>query len=86
MIGLIGKKIGMTQIFAADNSLVGVTAIQAGPCPILAVKEKNIQLGFDAANEKSLKKAQLGLYKKLNVTPRKVMRDVSREPEAEYKV
>lgn len=76
----------MTQIFAADNSLVGVTAIQAGPCPILAVKEKNIQLGFDAANEKSLKKAQLGLYKKLNVTPRKVMRDVSREPEAEYKV
>jgi large subunit ribosomal protein L3 len=86
MIGLIGKKIGMTQMFAADNSLVGVTAIQAGPCPILAVKEKNIQLGFDTVKEKSLKKAQLGFYKKLNISPRKIIRDVSREPEVEYKI
>ena len=86
MIGLIGKKIGMTQVFAADNSQVGVTAIEAGPCPILMVMDKNIQLGFDAVKEKSLKKAQLGLYKKLNITPRKVIRDLSKEANVEYKV
>ena len=86
MIGLIGKKIGMTQIFAADNSQVGVTAIEAGPCPILMVMDKNVQLGFDLVKEKSLKKAQLGLYKKLNITPRKVIRDLSKEANVEYKV
>jgi large subunit ribosomal protein L3 len=86
MIGLIGKKIGMTQIFAADNSQVGVTAILAGPCPILMVMDKNIQLGFDLIKEKSLKKPQLGLYKKLNILPRKVIRDLSREANVEYKV
>jgi large subunit ribosomal protein L3 len=86
MIGLIGKKIGMTQVFAADNRQLGVTAIVAGPCPILMVMDKNIQLGFDAVKEKSLKKAQLGLYKKLNITPRKVIKDLSKEPDVEYKV
>ena len=86
MIGLIGKKIGMTQVFAADNRQLGVTAIVAGPCPILMVMDKNIQLGFDVVKEKSLKKAQLGLYKKLNITPRKVIKDLSREADVEYKV
>ena len=86
MIGLIGKKIGMTQVFAADNSLVGVTAIQAGPCPVLMVMDKNVQLGFDLVKEKSLNKAQLGLYKKLNITPRKVIKDLSKEANVEYKV
>lgn len=86
MIGLIGKKIGMTQVFASDNSLVGVTAIQAGPCPILMVMDKNIQMGFDSAKEKSLNKPQLGLYKKLNISPRKVIKDISKEANVEYKV
>ena len=86
MIGLIGKKIGMTQVFAADNSQVGVTAIEAGPCPILMVMDKNIQLGFDLVKEKSLKKAQAGLYKKLNITPRKVIKDLSKEANVVYKI
>ncbi|MDP3042266.1 MAG: 50S ribosomal protein L3 [Candidatus Omnitrophota bacterium] len=86
MIGLIGKKIGMTQVFAADNSQIGVTAIEAGPCPVLMVMDKNVQLGFDAVKEKSLKKAQLGLYKKLNITPRRVIKDLSKEVGVEYKV
>lgn len=86
MIGLIGKKIGMTQVFTADNSQVGVTAIVAGPCPILMVMDKNIQLGFDIVKEKSIKKAQLGLYKKLNIIPRKVIKDLTKEADVEYKV
>jgi len=86
MIGLIGKKIGMTQIFTAANSQIGVTAIQAGPCPVLMVMEKNVQLGFDAVAEKKLKKAQLGLFKKLNISPCKVIKDLSKEAGVEYKV
>ncbi len=86
MIGLIGKKIGMTQIFSADNKQVPVTAIQAGPCPILMVMDKNVQLGFDAAKEKSVKKPQLGLFKKLNITPCRVIRDLSKEADVEYKI
>ncbi len=86
MIGLIGKKIGMTQVFAQDNCQVGVTAIQAGPCPILMVMDKNIQLGFDLAKEKSVKKPQLGFFKKLNIAPRNVIRDVLKEANVEYKV
>jgi len=86
MIGLIGKKIGMTQVFTADNSQVGVTAIQAGPCPVLMIKDKNIQLGFDAVSEKSLKKPQSAFFKKLNISPRKVIKDLSKEANVEYKV
>jgi len=86
MIGLIGKKIGMTQVFTADNSQVGVTAIQAGPCPVLMVMDKNIQLGFDAVPEKSLKKPQAGFFKKLNISPRKVIKDLTKEANVEYKV
>ena len=86
MIGLIGKKIGMTQVFTADNSQVGVTAILAGPCPVLMVKDKNVQLGFETASEKNLKKPQLGFFKKLNISPRKVIKDLSKEANVEYKV
>ncbi len=86
MIGILGKKIGMTQIFADDGALVSVTAIEAGPCPVLAVKEKNIQLGFDLAKEKSLKKPQAGYFKKLNIAGRKFVRELPKEPAKEYKV
>jgi len=86
MTGLLGKKIGMTQIFTEDGRLISVTAIEAGPCPVLAVNEKSIQLGFDNVKEKHVKKPQLGYFKKLNVTPRKIIREVVKDPAKEYKV
>ncbi len=86
MIGILGKKIGMTQIFADDGDLVNVTAIEAGPCPVLAIKEKNIQLGFDLAKEKNLKKPISGYFKKLNIAGRKFIREIPKEASREYKV
>jgi large subunit ribosomal protein L3 len=86
MIGILGKKIGMTQIFAEDGALVSVTAVEAGPCPVLAVNEKNIQLGFDLAREKSLKKPAAGYFKKLNIAARKFIREVTKEAGKDYKV
>lgn len=86
MTGLLGKKIGMTQIFAEDGKLVSVTAIEAGPCPVLAVKEKHIQIGFDKAPEKRLNKPLLGFFKKINIAPQKLIGEVSKEANKEYKI
>ncbi|MFA5156366.1 MAG: 50S ribosomal protein L3 [Candidatus Omnitrophota bacterium] len=86
MTGILGKKIGMTQVYTGDGTLVDVTAIEAGPCPVLAIKEKSLQLGFDKANEKRLKKPISGYFKKLNVPAAKIIREVVKDPQAEYKV
>lgn len=86
MTGLLGKKIGMTQVFAENGNLVGVTAIEAGPCCVLSVNEKSIQLGFDNIKESRVKKPELGYFKKLNVAPRRIIREVSKDPQTEYKV
>ncbi len=86
MTGILGKKIGMTQIFSEDAKLVPVTVIEAGPCPVLAVKDKHIQLGFDSVREKHLKKPLAKYFAKLNIAPKKIIREVSKEAQKEYKV
>ncbi len=66
MLGLIGKKIGMTQLFADDGSVVPVTSIEAGPCPIVQVKTEErdgyraVQLGFGRKKPRRSRKPQLG--------------------------
>lgn len=87
MIGLLGKKLGMTQIFTEDGKRVSVTAIEAGPCPVLAVKAKTVQLGFDAVKKEGrLRKPLLGYFKKVNVSPVKLIREFLKESGKEYKV
>lgn len=86
MNGILGKKIGMTQIFTPEGAKVSVTAIEAGPCPVLAIKAKSVQLGFDAAKEKSLAKPVAGLFKKHNIAPKKFIREVPRDNAKEYKL
>jgi len=84
--GLLGKKIGMTQIFTEDGAMVQVTVIEAGPCSVLAVKDKTIQLGFDQLPEKKVKKPISGYFKKLNILPRKLIKEMAKDPAKEYKV
>jgi large subunit ribosomal protein L3 len=66
MLGLIGKKIGMTQLFADDGTAVPVTAIEAGPCPIIQVKTEErdgyraVQLGFGRKKPKRARRPALG--------------------------
>ena len=83
---ILGKKLGMTQIFNQEGRQVDVTVIEAGPCPILAVKTRSIQIGFDLTKEGRLKKPLAGYFKKLNISPRKFVREVLRETGKEYKV
>lgn len=79
MIGILGKKVGMTQVYDDKGELLSVTVIEAGPCPVLSINSKNVQLGFDLAREKSVKKPVLGQYKKAKTAPRKFMREITKD-------
>lgn len=79
---IIGRKVGMTQIFAEDGKVIPVTVVEAGPCPVVQVKTVEsdgynaLKLGFLEAKEKSLTKPDLGQFKKAGVKPCKVLKEV----------
>ncbi len=79
--GLIGRKVGMTQIFDDDGIALPVTLIEAGPCYVTQVKtvEKDgysaVQLGFEEAKPKRLTGGQLGHLKRNDLPPLKVLRE-----------
>ena len=75
-VGLLGKKIGMTQIFSEEGVYVPVTVIEAGPCIVLDISEKKVRLGFGEKKEKRTKKPQLGFYKKINQKPNVFVREI----------
>jgi large subunit ribosomal protein L3 len=81
--GLIGRKVGMTQVFGEDGNHLPVTVIQAGPCIVLAVRTRQshgydaIQLGFEA--KKKVAKPVAGQFKKLGVDPMRVIREIRLE-------
>lgn len=87
---ILGKKIGMTQIFSNNGRLVPVTVIEAGPCYILQVKSKDkegysaIQLGFEDKKETSVNKPRLGHFKKAKVSPKRFIEEL--RTEGEYKI
>lgn len=58
--GLIGRKLGMTRLFAEDGTATPVTVIEAGPCQVVQVKTGTVQLGFGAQKGKNASKAELG--------------------------
>lgn len=76
----------MTQLYDESGRLTPVTVIEAGPCPIVSLKEKNIQIGFDSVKEKSLRKPVLGLYKKAGISPRRILREVPKSAGQLYQV
>ncbi len=82
MKSLIGKKLGMTQIFDAEGRCVPVTVIEAGPCSVLQRKTvktdgyEAIQIGFDAQKEQRVSKPLAGHYKKAGVDTMRELREV----------
>ena len=78
--GLIGRKVGMTQVFADDGSHVPVTVIQAGPCTVVGIRSRDrdgydaLQLGFEP-RRKGVNKPTAGHFKKANVAPMRVLRE-----------
>ncbi|MEK6588411.1 MAG: 50S ribosomal protein L3 [Chloroflexota bacterium] len=81
MKGLLGKKLGMTQIFDATGAAIPVTLLEAGPCYVTQVRRKEkegynaVQLGFGAAKPKRLTGGQLGHLKRGNFPPLRYLRD-----------
>ena len=78
---LIGKKVGMTQIFDNKGKVIPVTVIEAGPCVVAQVKSVEtdgynaIQLGFEDVKESKLNKPEKGHFAKANVAPKKHLRE-----------
>ena len=78
---LIGRKIGMTQIFDAEGKVIPVTAIEVGPCTVVQIKTKEqdgyeaVQLGFADVKESKLNKPELGRFAKAKLAPKKYLRE-----------
>ena len=88
---ILGRKVGMTQIFDEKGAAIPVTVVEAGPCTVVQVKTKDadgyeaIQLGFGEIKEKKLIKPIKGHFTKANVTPKKHLREFRLE-EISYNV
>jgi large subunit ribosomal protein L3 len=86
--GLLGKKVGMTQIFDPDGNIVSVTIVEAGPCTVLELKDSpaKVKLGFETIKESRANKAQQGYFKKLGVAPVRVIKEFKSTDNKDYKV
>src|SRR5687767_13368022 len=79
MAAIIGKKLGMTQLFQEDGTVVPVTVIEAGPCPVTAVRSADrdgytaVQLAYGEVAERKLTKAQLGHLKVADAKPMRTL-------------
>ncbi len=90
--GIIGKKIGMTQIFLESGEVIPVTLIAAGPCPVVQKKTVDtdgydaIQLGFEDITEKKATKPIKGHFKKANISLKRHLKEFRLEDAANYNV
>lgn len=82
MIGILGKKLGMTQIFTGDGKMIPVTVVEAGPCCVVQVKtlEKDgyeaVKIGFqEIKKEKKVNKPMAGVFKKSGVKPCRILKE-----------
>ena len=81
MTAILAKKLGMTQRFSDDGHVERVTVLEAGPCPVLAIRTEDadgyeaVQLGFDAVREKALSKGELGHLRKADASPLRTVKE-----------
>lgn len=90
--GILGKKLGMTQIFEADGRMIPVTVVEAGPCIVIQNKTEEtdgynaVQLGFGDLKEKHTNQPMKGHFDKAGVTPVKFVRELRLSAPSEYTV
>lgn len=84
-VGLLGRKVGMTQIFQEDGTAVPITVLECGPCTVLQVRSDEVdgyhavQLGFDDKKRKSATQAERGHAKKADAEPQRYVREIRQE-------
>ena len=92
MKAILGKKVGMTQIFTEEGNVVPVTVVEAGPCVVVAKKTiesdgyNAIQVGFGAVKENRVNKPEAGHFKKAGVEMRKVLREFRTDDVESYEI
>ncbi|MGM9635215.1 MAG: 50S ribosomal protein L3 [Candidatus Avispirillum sp.] len=90
--GIIGRKLGMTQIFADNGAAIPVTVIEAGPCPVVQKKTAEndgydaVQLGFDDIREKLVTKPAAGHFKKAGVSAKRHLKEFRLDGAADMNV
>lgn len=79
MSGLLGRKIGMTQVFTESGTVVPVTVVEAGPCTILEVMADSgtLKVGFGEVGGRGLKKPREGYFRKVGQEPRRYVREIA---------
>lgn len=88
MAAILGKKLGMSQVFTEDGYRVPVTVIEAGPCPVTQVKTKEtdgydaLQIGFGDVKEKKVNKPMAGHFRKAGVKAKRYLAEIRGESEA----
>ena len=92
MKGLLGKKLGMTQIFGEDNRLIPVTVIEAGPCVVTQVKTaatdgyEAVQIGYGDVREKHVNQPSAGHFKKSGAAPKRYLTELRVDNAADYQL
>jgi 50S ribosomal protein L3 len=92
MKGILGKKVGMTQVFTEEGKLIPVTVISVEPNVVTQIKTKDndgyeaIQLGFETIKEKSSNKPKIGHTKKANTEPKRFLREIRGVNVNDYKI
>jgi large subunit ribosomal protein L3 len=90
MTGILGTKLGMTQVFNEAGQVVPVTVVQAGPCVVTSVRTPDtdgysaVQLGYGEINPRKVTKPVAGLFEKAGVTPRRYLAEIRTESASEY--
>ena len=92
MKGILGKKIGMTQVFAKDGKLIPVTVVSVEPNVVMQIKTREtdgyeaIQLGFATKKEKHSTKAEMGHAKKANAAPKRFLKEIKGVEASNYEL
>ena len=88
-VGLLGRKVGMTQIFEPNGTAVPITVVECGPCTVLQIRTMErdgyhaVQLGFDDKKRKNATQADRGHAKKANAEPKRFIREIRQEAAVE---
>ena len=90
--GVLGKKLGMTQVFDANNKMIPVTVVEAGPCVVTQIRTPEVdgysavQIAFGAIDPKKVSKPQVGHFAKAGVTPRRSVAELRTLSASQYTV
>jgi large subunit ribosomal protein L3 len=90
--GVLGTKLGMTQVFGGDGKIVPVTVVAAGPCVVTAVRSADadgysaVQLGFGDIDPRRVNKPKAGVFAKAGVTPRRYLVEIRTDDATDYTV